>query len=129
MAQFRAKNDTFYNFQYVRKGKVIYGGDDLKANENFELIDDESKKVAAPATGDNGGENTPPAALAAKPATYNDLVKYAQTLNIAGANRMKKPELLEAIAKAEAETAAPTADDVKGDGEVNGDSVDKDPAA
>lgn len=129
MAKYRAKVDTFYNYSYIRKGKEVYGGKDLADNEYFELIEDENKPVNNSADNGNGGENTPPAAPS-KQMNYRELVKYAQELNIAGANRMNKPDLLAAIAEAEAAAAAPTAnEEVKGDdnGEVDGDSVNEEP--
>lgn len=124
MAKYKAIHDTMYNFALVKKGKIIYGGDELKSNEHFELVGDENKTLSA---GDNGaGVATPDSK---QQMNFNQLVKYAQSIGVEGANRMKKPELLAAIAAKEAETAAPKADEVVTaggkDGNVDGDGVNE----
>lgn len=121
-----------YNFALVKKGKIIFGGDELKSNEHFELVGNENK---APAAGENGNATGATTATAdpKQQMNFNQLVKYAQSIGVEGANRMKKPELLAAIAAKEAETAAPKADEVVTedgkDGNVDGDSVNIQPVA
>ncbi len=121
-----------YNFALVKKGKIIFGGDELKSNEHFEFVGNENK---APAAGENGNATSATTATAdpKQQMSFNQLVKYAQSIGVEGANRMKKPELLAAIAAKETETAAPKADEVVTedgkDGDVDGDSVNIQPVA
>ena len=121
-----------YNFALVKKGKIIFGGDELNSNEHFELIGDENK---APASSDNGNvaDITTATADPKQQMNFNQLVKYAQSIGVEGANRMKKPELLAAIAAKEAELSAPKANEVitedGKDGNVDGDSVNIQPVA
>lgn len=125
MAKYKAIHDTMYNFALVKKGKIIYGGDELKSNEHFELVGDENKTLS----GNNGASVATTTPDPKQQMNFNQLVKYAQSIGVEGANKMKKPELLAAIAAKEAETAAPKADEVVTadgkDGNVDGDSVNE----
>lgn len=118
MPQFRAKNDTFYNFSYVKKGKIIYGGNDLRTNENFELVGDQGSKAPDPVNADNGQEQ--PTKL-----TYKELCLMAKDLKIENYSKMTYPVLAEKVAEAQAKAAQPDENEgkAKNDGNDGGDST------
>lgn len=115
MAQFRAKNDTFYNFSYIKKGKIVYGGDDLRNNEHFELVGDQGDKAPDPVNTGNGQEQ--PTKL-----TYKELCLMAKDLKIENYSKMTYPTLAKKVAEAQAKAAQPDGNEGN-DGNDGGDSA------
>lgn len=47
MAKYKAKVDTVFNFTFIRAGKIIVAGEELRNSPNFECLDGSSKKRQA----------------------------------------------------------------------------------
>lgn len=107
MAKYKAKVDTVFNFTFIRAGKIIVAGEELRNSPNFECLDGSPKKSA------NAGDNK-----AGGNVDYAKALQRGKELGIPMYNRIPKEELFAAIAKAEAERAAPSdADKAKPDGD------------
>lgn len=102
MAKYKAKVDTVFNFTFIRAGKIIVAGEELRNSPNFECLDGSSKKAAG--TGSTTGGN----------AEYAKALQRGKELGIPMYNRIPKEGLFAAIAKAEAERAAPKSGNDKG---------------
>lgn len=104
MAKFRALVDTVYNFQIIRAGKEIIGGDELRKSPNFVCLDGGTVAKTEPAA-KKAEENT---------STYAKALQRGKELGIPKYNRIPQADLLAAIAEAEAKLAAPAPDDGNG---------------
>ena len=135
MVKFRAKNDTYYNFSYIKKGEVIDAPISLRSSVNFECLEeqsapkvnqpvgDENKNAAGGVTGADA--STAPAApaesdagpgLEAKPLaemSYKELCAYGAELGIK-VGSITKPDLINKInAKLDEKTDQPVGDENK----------------
>ncbi len=107
MPKFRALVDTVYNFQIIRAGKEIIGGDELRKSPNFVCVDGGTVAKTEPAA-KNTGENA---------STYAKALQRGKELGIPKYNRIPQAELLAAIAEAEAKLAAPAPESNAGNDE------------
>ena len=133
MVKFRAKNDTYYNFSYIKKGEVIDAPISLRSSVNFECLEEQSAPKVNQPVGDedknaagvvtSAAAPTAPVAesdagpsLEAKPLaemSYKELCTYGAELGIK-VGSITKPDLINKInAKLDEKTDQPVGDENK----------------
>lgn len=98
MAKFKAKNDTYYNFSYIKKGTVIDAPDTLRSSLNFECLTPASVGTGVQAVGNGRADNTGIELkdMAVDNMSYQQLCALGSSLGIK-VGSIKKPDLIAAI--------------------------------
>ena len=115
MAKFKAKNDTYYNFSYIKKGTVIDAPDSLRSSLNFECLTPAPVDTGVQAV-DGNADNTgaSPKDMAVENMPYPQLCALGSSLGIKVGN-IKKPDLIAAIKEKLNNEAQPLDDESKND--------------
>lgn len=118
MPKFKAKNDTYYRFSYIRKEEEVNGGAELYDSCNFEPID--GQKIVT-----SGAETTQTKPEQPAKPTYKELCLLGKELGIENYNKMPYPILAEKVAEAQVKAAQPNGNEgnAKNEGNDGGDSA------